>query len=485
MPAVDDRPDTMRQAWARSRWPLHIAVVSALSALAVALFWQIAQIPAFNKDNAFSLSFGPSVGPRHSLLSLVTEQYARLPAYRPVPVFTLWLQYELAGLNPESYFWVNIMLVVCMCVVLYALVYRMTGSWAAGGGSAFALLVDPKGFSAINTIVERQTTLACILGLLALLAALTSPPKARSGPIGVAIFVLLLLAALSKEYGLAFSAAVLVAALLNCSARSRPIVIATLGVVLAYAVLRWGVVGGTTGDYCEDMGYFDEVRRVCFGHTRGAGAVLLTGGAEVAQHGYNIGAAFVGTLLPFLFTGKGSLGGGVSIPLAVWSVLVTGLAMVAWVRAPRSALPFLALIIANSLLSLALYRERNVVIAVAALYAAAALGAVEAAGWLRSRNVRVEQLGVAAGALGLALWVGYQSLGRASDVRDLQQQRENTLARIVKHEQKKREITVDPCRYLDPSYAFEHPGTVPIVPTVVRNLKVRYHLPDPSCVSQR
>src|SRR5204863_1955558 len=128
---------------------------------------------------------------------LVTEQYARLPAYRPVPVFTLWLQYELAGLNPQSYFWVNIVLVVCMCAVLYALVYRMTGSWAAGGGAAFALLVDARGATAINTIVERQTTLACILGLLALLAALTSPPKARPGLSGIAIFVLLLLAALS------------------------------------------------------------------------------------------------------------------------------------------------------------------------------------------------------------------------------------------------------------------------------------------------
>jgi hypothetical protein len=250
-------------------------------------------------------------------------------------------------------------------------------------------------------------------------------------------------------------------------------------------VLRWGVVGGTTGDYCEDMGYFDEVRRACFGHARGAGALLLTGGAEVAQHAYNIGAAFVGTFLPFLFTGKGSLGGGVSIPLAVWSVIVTGMAIVAWVRTPRSALPFLALIIANSLLSLALYRERNVVIAVAALYAAAALGAVEVAGWLRSRNLRVGQLVVAAGALGLALWVGYQSLGRVGDLRDLQRQRENTLARVVGHEHKTKAETVDPCRYLDPSFAAEHPGTVPIVPTVVRYIKLRYHLPNSSCVAQR
>jgi hypothetical protein len=475
----------MRQARAQSSWPLHLAVFSALTALSVALFWRVAHIPAFNKDNLFSLSFGPFVGPQHSLLSLLTQPYAHLPAYRPVPVFTLWLQYKLVGLAPESYFMVNVVLVICMCAVLYALVYRMTGSWAAGGGSAFALLVDPRVITTITTIVERQTTIACLLGLLALLAALAPPATARPGRIGVAVFVLLLLAALSKEYGLAFSAAVLVAALLNRSPCSRPIVTATLGAVLAYTVLRWGVVGGTTGDYCEDMGYFDQVRRVCFGHNRVGGAVLLTGSAELAQHAYNIGAAFLGTFLPFLFTGKGALTTSVSIPLAVWSLIVTSLAVVACVRIPRAALPFLALIVANSLLSLASYRERNLVVAVTGLYGAAGLGAVEVAGWLRSRNVRLQQFGIAAGALTLVLWVGYQSLARVSDLRDLGTERENTLARIIQKQHKRKATTVDLCRYADRTFDAEHPGTVPILPTVVRYMKLRYHLPDPSCVSQR
>jgi hypothetical protein len=410
-------------------------------------------------------------------VALLTEQYDGLPAYRPFPTFLLWLQYKLAGMAPESYFVVNIVVLVAVCAVLYALVYRTTGSWAAAGGSAFALLVDPRLISISTTIGERETALVCLLGLLALLAVLA--PPARAGPrlIGVAVFLLLLLAALSKEFGLAFSAAVLVAALLNRSARSRPLVIAALGAVVAYAALRWVVVGGATGSYCEDMGYFDQVRRVCFGANEGRGAVLLTGGPELAQHAYNVGAAFVGTFFPFLLTGKGSLTSSFSVPLAVWSLLVTGLAIVAWVRIPRQALSFLTLIVANSLLSLASYRERNIVVAVTGLYAAAGLGAAQATEWLRSREIRLGRIGVAAAIAGVALWVGYQGFGRARDLRDLSHERTNTLGRLMHKKTKKKAKTVDPCLFLrrqDVSRTY-------VNPRVVHYVKRRYHLPDPFC----
>jgi hypothetical protein len=412
------------------------------------------------------------------LLALLTQQYDGLPAYRPFPTFLLWLQYKLAGVAPESYFVVNITVLVGVCAVLFALVYRMTGSSAAAGGSAFALLVDPRLISISTTIGERETALVCLLGLLALLAVLAPPARVRPRLIGVAVFLLLLLAALSKEFGLAFSAAVLVAALLNRSARSRPVVIAALGAVLTYAALRWVVAGVTTQDYCEVMGFFDQVRTVCFGHiqsfgwTTGGRAVLLTGGAELAQHAYNIGAAFLGTFLPFLFTGKGSFNSSVSAPLAVWSLIVTGLAGVAWVRIPRRALPFLALIIANSLLSLASYRERNLVVAVAGFYGAAGLGAVQAAEWLRSRDIRRWRIGLAPAAASVALWVAYQSLDRVNDLQDLSQERNNTLERIIYHEQKKKGKTVDPCAYV---------GGRGVDASVVHYIKLRYHLPDPFC----
>jgi hypothetical protein len=435
------------------------------------VFWTVVHIPAFNDDNLFSLSIGPSVGPRHSLLTLLTEQYDGLPAYRPFPTFLLWLQYKLAGLAPESYFVVNIAVLVGVCAVLYALVYRVTGVWAAAAGSAFALLVDPRVISISTTIGERETALACLMGLLALLAVLAPPIRASPRPIAVAVFVLLLLAALSKEFGLAFSAGVLVAALLDRSGRSRPVVFATLAAVLTYAVLRWVVAGVTAAAYCEEMGYFDQLRRACFGHTDHPGQLLLTGGAELAQHAYNIAAAFVGIFLPFLFTGKGSLTNSFSAPLTVWSLVVTGLAIVAWIRIPRQTLPFLALIIANSLLSLASYRERNVVVGVVGLYGAAGIGAVHAGQWLTSRDIRLGRIGVAAAAAGFALWVGYQSVARVNDLQDLAQERKNTLERIIHHEQKKKAKTVDPClhreRYVEP--------------TVVHYIKLRYHLPDPFC----
>jgi hypothetical protein len=42
----------------------------------------------------------------------------------------------------------------------------------------------------------------------------------------------------------------------------------------------------------------------------------------------------------------------------------------------------------------------------------------------------------------------------------------------------------NPCRYLTPSFAAEHAGTAPILPAVVHHIKLRYHLPDPLCLSR-
>jgi hypothetical protein len=134
----------------------------ALCVVGLIVFWPVVHIPAFNEDNLFSLSTGTYVGPRHSLLALLTEQYDGLPAYRPLPTFLLWLQYKLAGLAPESYFVVNIVVLVGVCVVLYGLVYRMTGSWVAAGGSAFALLVDARSISSARPSVSVKPPLpAC------------------------------------------------------------------------------------------------------------------------------------------------------------------------------------------------------------------------------------------------------------------------------------------------------------------------------------
>jgi hypothetical protein len=161
MGAPSYSPNT-RQAPGPSSWLLHLVVLGTLSSLAVVLFWKAPDVPAYDTDNLFSLSLGPLVDTRQSLLSLLTEPYAHLPAYRPVPLFTLWLQYKLVGLAPESYFVVNIVVLVGVCVVLYGLVYRMTGSWVAAGGSAFALLVDARSISSARPSVSVKPPLpAC------------------------------------------------------------------------------------------------------------------------------------------------------------------------------------------------------------------------------------------------------------------------------------------------------------------------------------
>jgi hypothetical protein len=375
-------------------------------------------------------------------------------------------------MEPESYLVGNIVLLIGACAVLYALVYRLTASWLAASAAGLALLVDPSVMTITKDIVEaRQTALACIVGFLALLAVLAPPVRARPGLIAVTVFVLLLLAGLGKEYGLAFSAAVVVAAMLNRSARSKSIVAAALGAVLAYAALRWLVVGGAAGDYCQDMGYFDQLRMVCYGHIHDTGAVLLTGGARLTQYAYNLGVAFIGIFLPFLFNDKGSIISNISVPLVVWSLVVLVLAIVAWIRIPRRALPFLVLIAANSVLSLPVYRERNVVIGVAGLYVAAALGAVQATEWLRSRDIRLHRLGIAAGAAAIVLWGGYQSQNRANDLEHVYRDRQQTLLELQDTPQNAN--ADDPCL---------HMGGNPYVDRgVVHYIKVRYHLPDPWC----
>jgi hypothetical protein len=72
----------------------------------------------------------------------------------------------------------------------------------------------------------------------------------------------------------------------------------------------------------------------------------------------------------------------------------------------------------------------------------------------------------------VALWVAYQSLDRVNDLQDLSQERNNTLERIIYHEQKKKGKTVDPCAYV---------GGRGVDASVVHYIKLRYHLPDPFC----
>src|SRR5438093_72790 len=91
--------------------------------------------------------------------------------------------------------------------VLGPLLDRLLGrhGLVLGGAAALATLLDGRAILATLWILERQSTIAFLAGLGALLLLLV---PLRRRPLAVSICLLLLAAALAKEYGLAFVVAV-------------------------------------------------------------------------------------------------------------------------------------------------------------------------------------------------------------------------------------------------------------------------------------
>jgi hypothetical protein len=298
-------------------------------------------------------------------------------------------------------------------------------------------------------IAERQSALALLLGLVALLVALGSRPERRAWIVPVAVFALLLGAALSKEYGLAFVPAVVTLAWSCRLADRRALTAAAALAVVAYAVLRLGLAGGATAEFCDEMGFFSEPRTVCYGE--------LSFGEALGQRSYNAGAMLVATVFPSLFDGIGTLEAPSALGLAV-DGLVAALALFALLRRPRAVLPLVVLLAANGLLGFETFRERNHLIGIAALLAAAAIGLAELVPTVRRRTGRRFGL-VAIVATALALsWVGLEAARRTQTITGFGQG----------------SAAADPCEALR-----RYPADVD--PRLVRRLAERYGLPRSDC----
>jgi hypothetical protein len=244
----------------------------------------------------------------------------------------------------------------------------------------------------------------------------------------VGIGVLLLLASLSIEYGLAFSAAVLVVGLVARRDVRRPLVAVVLVSAAAYAGLRLGAAGGSFGDYCESMGYFRIERPdpTCLSS--------LSTEVRIKQHVYNVGASLVGIVLPSLFSFD-----GVWAPYAnprykvVVGLILFGLAFLALVRRPRATFPLLTLWLANALLAFYLYRSRNQVVGMLGIYASAGIGAAEAVRVMRAGLLRTRVAAVGAALLVAAGWAafsGFQAADRWGDVRGREDARDPCFALV-------------------------------------------------------
>ena len=371
---------------------------------------------------------------------------AHRPFYRPAAELTLWLQYHVLGLDPHTYFGVNIALWILCAWALYAYVQLATGSRVFGAAAALATLLDGRAILATLWILERQSTIAFLAGFSALLLVLV---PLRRRPLAASVCLLLLVAALAKEYGLAFVVAAPLLAWLR-RVRDWPWIAAAGAASLAlYVVFRFGIAGGASGRFCDEMGYFRSTRTVCFSQQASFD--------HFKQKLWNAAASLVGTYVPPLFDPFGTLVTPSARGLVVPAIVLAA-AVVAYVKRPRWALPLLALVMLNALLNFVTFRARNQLIGIGAAYGAAAIGLQWL--WLQAapRAGRYAAVTATAGAALLVGWLSLQAVLRPRTVQTFEQ----TSA---------------------VSNACEAARQFPeeISPSVVRRLKIRYGRPNPDC----
>jgi hypothetical protein len=376
----------------RARGLPHVIAIAALGVLGALIVWPAfgfpPSIPPFGPDNVYALHLGAYSDPASFFND--AEQ-----VWRPVTYSTLWAQYQISGLDVSAFFGANIVLWIVGASLVYVVVYVHTHLALAAAAAAFITLTDARTFSPLILIIERQTTLACIFGLLAMLIAYRGSRAQRPNRAWlVATFVLLFLAAMSKEFGLAFAFGV---AAIGLFGRQRELLVAGLGTFIAYWVVR-GLIGGLhfgsgvagsggsggessdTG-LCETMGFGANPREVCYGD--------LTILGQLAQYAWNVGASFVAILFYPVIHSNGyllapdvlgsTLGGpdyyeGFTLASLIVPCVVTGLAVVAWWTRPAITLPLLVIIVANAVLCFQYYRPRLIVVGMVALHVAAGIG---------------------------------------------------------------------------------------------------------------
>jgi len=350
---IDPAATTPRSGFRRDAWCFVL-----LAAAGAWLYAPVFGIVPRGEDNLYVLSWAD----RASLSTLATVDPAIYPEWRPLAYLTVRLQYAWAGVGRVADYYVfNIAVWVLAAWLVYLVVRRWTRSRGAAVAAGLLVLVDPRAISPVAWIIGRQGTMACASGMAAVWLVLRSDGLSRRALRAVGIGLLLLASALSKEYGLAFAGALALHAMWS---RRADVAASALGSVAVYAGLRIVLASGALAPYCQDMGYFTDLRRgFCIG---GIGA------APVAQMAYNVGATAVGSLVRGLLDSDGRPGlSCVSLGLS----LVWGAVLAAGWRHDRRAVRFgLSLAGTNALLSVLLYQPRNQVVAVCGIGVAAGAG---------------------------------------------------------------------------------------------------------------
>ena len=441
------RPARTPGRWINDTIRRHGYALAALTVVSIVAYGGAVALHPLHLDNLIYFSLGAKPDPWGFFTDSFTTYF---PAYRPLGTFTFWVQYQLQELTTAPYFIFNIGVWLACCVVVYALVQRLTGSRLAGCFAGLFLMLDDRASWVVWNLTERQNAFCCLFGLLALLIILGGYGQRHRRLAAAGVFVLLLAAALSKEYGLVFSAAAVVAALTTRGEGWKLVLAASVGAVAAYAALRLGLAAGASQPFCDGMGFFGDRRVVCYDD--------LDAGARLQQYAYNVGASFIGTFEPSVFDDIGAIAipgqfgvRGILLPSLV--AVAAGAAALRW---PRQVAPLLTLVVVNTVLSFVQYRTRNQLVAVVGLYVAGGMGLALALRYARERAdwkvVRVVGIGV------LVLLVGVQTARTADSIDHIRTQ----------------QAQLDPCKSLR-----DYPKDIDR--NVVRAMKERYDLPNPRC----
>lgn len=387
---------------ARHIYPLAIVVWVAATTFESALRFR-----PFQADNLIALSLGARPDPT----TFFTGSFVSyLPAYRPLAYLTIWVQYQIVGLRIGYYSLFNILVWVGCVLCVYAFVYILTRSRLSATIVALLMLLDGRQYAALIWIGERQSTLAVLFGLSALLLTLASCRDKSRYLTWLGIFLLLLASSLSKEFGLAFSGALVMFLFFTRSKDWKVLSIIAVAAVVIYFAMRLFLAGGAAGaDICEGMGFLSSYRVVCYGD--------LDTGARIQQHLYNVGATFVGTIFPSLFDGAGTLRRA-SLRSLAFPALVFLMAFLGWAKMPRRTLPMLVLIAFNAVLNFMFYRTRNHLAGMAGLYATAGVGLAYVLSFVRNR--RGTGLISATAMCILFIWLHRQTTGQMHSLQSYQ-----------------------------------------------------------------
>jgi hypothetical protein len=405
------------------------------------VYGRLFDIAPFSGDN-IRILFWAAHAPASAVMQADPAVY---PEWRPIAYLTVWLQYDWLQLDHLQIFYgINLLIWIGCALLIFASVRRLTSAVVPAAIAAVLVFSDWRAVGPLS-VMERANLLACMFGLAALFLTLDSPSSRPTRTRAACIAFLLLASGLSKEYGLAFTCAVAAAGILE---RRRDLAVAAVAAATTYGLLRLMFAHGAFATYCEDVGYFSEMRSVCFANA---------GSIATPEAIYNMGATALGTLVPSLFTTWGQLfvdplGAAMQ---AVWVVI----ALLGWRKGPRALRATLVLVIANAALSFMLYRIRNHMVGLCGLGIAVGTGINAADEWLRTWNERRDVRLFAVAAM-IAL-LAFRAAG----------------TRAIVSAEAADSYLVDPCDALDEGR--------PLDPAFVRRIKTAYSLPDPGCTASR